>query len=108
MNKYKELNSNKILSDLDKEILNVIELFCKKQDLYFDYAINDDLTGVICFSNEYFLNFSDIVKDLKKDVPKGFILQWEEDTIVFNLFKDEDKQKFINYNSYLMGLRYDN
>jgi hypothetical protein len=47
---------------------------------------------------------SDIILDITTNQPVGFILDWQSDGVDFNLLKD--KTEYINYNSYIMGLRY--
>ena len=78
-----------------------IKEFCDKQDLYFEYAVLDDLGGMLCFSNEYFINFDNIRLDIDEDAPKGLILDWHEKSL-----KHYEK-KNINYYSYLKGARYE-
>lgn len=77
-----------------------IEEFCKKHDRYFDYAVADDMGGIICISNEYFFNFNDIRFDIDNDCPKELIFQWQDDCL-------ENDPKYINYQSYFKGLRFE-
>jgi hypothetical protein len=47
---------------------------------------------------------SDIILDITTNQPVGFILDWQNDGVDYNLFKDNTEH--INYKSYTMGLRY--
>ena len=97
-----------------KKIINLHQLFCnyliksfaKKQDLQFDGWVGDDIGNVSCFSGEYYFNLSDIILDLKTKQPKGFILQWHIEYLEFNVSKEIEEHKNINYKSYIMGLRF--
>lgn len=82
-----------------------VQKFCNKQDLVFDYWIGDEIGGLACFNEEYFFNLSDIIQDLIKKQPKGFILEWYEEGVDYNL--SNEKVQHINYKSYIMGLRYE-
>ena len=82
-----------------------VNLFCEKQDLEFSYWVADEIGGIACFIDEYFFNLSDIILDMNSNQPKGLILDWQNDGVDFNMFKETPK--YINYKSYTMGLRYD-
>lgn len=81
---------------LDKILKEYIKKFEKKQNLNFDFAVSEDLMGVICFSDSYFINITDVVYDIDTDQSKGLILEWIE------YYVDGNN---INYYSYSKGLR---
>ena len=89
---------------MKEKLKEAIELYIKefeaKHEIYFDSAIGDDLMGVLDFGCTYFFNISDIVEDIDNNYPKGLILDWNEHTV-------ENHPKYINLNSYAMGLRYE-
>lgn len=82
--------------ELEIVINKYTEAFCKKQECYADGWIANDNLGINCFADCY-LSINDIVLDIDSKAPKGEIFKWYWDNI--------DAEKFINYNSYLMGLR---
>ena len=61
---------------LENILKEYIRLFCKKQDLEFDFAVLDDYLDVICFGYETFISMSDIVYDIDNKIPKGVIKDW--------------------------------
>ena len=95
------LSIKQIKFNFDHSVKQVVRLFEEKQELDFEFFVNDDHSGVACFSNEYYFNIKDICKDVFEEQPKGLIVQWQEDCIKY------ENQK-INYNSYAMGLRFKN
>jgi hypothetical protein len=81
-----------------------VQKFCNKQGLEFDGWVAEEVNGVASFTCQYFFNLNEIVLDLTTKQPKGFILDWQNDVTDFNMGKDE--KEYINYKSYIMGLRY--
>lgn len=94
MKKYDKLKEKYV-----KSCNEIVELFCKKQDLDFKFWVGD-VVGEVAGCGSYYFYLSDIILDLDKDLEKGFIFEWYHTS--FN-----SKQKYINYNSYIMGLRYE-
>ena len=75
----------------------LIEVFCEKQELDFDYQVTDNPAEIASFNLEIFLNISDIYHDLVTDQPKGLIIEWYWDRI--------EKNHNINYYAYTIGAR---
>lgn len=91
--------SKKLLENYEKAVLDIIEGFCKKQGLEFEYWAGDCVGEIACFG-DIFLNFDDIVHDLKNNAPKGLIIDW--------YFEQSDNEnQIINYRSYIMGARFE-
>jgi len=65
---------------LDKVLKKYLKKFCKKHDMEFEYAVGDDLMGVICL-NDFYFNINDIIYDIDNDLPKHIIFSWYEATI---------------------------
>lgn len=82
----------------------LVERFCIKQNLIFDGWVGNEDGGIAGFASQYFFNISDIILDLKNKQSKGFILEWQSDGVDYNMFNE--KQEYINYKSYISGLRY--
>lgn len=80
----------------DAEML-IIKAFEKKQG----YEFTGYSGGLITFIDEYFFSIDDIIQDLQTKQKKGFIFKWFDECI-----ENYGKQQ-INYNSYIMGLRFD-
>jgi hypothetical protein len=74
-----------------------VKKFCKKQDMCYEGWVGDVIGGIVCI-NDFYFNFSDIVLDIDTKQPKGFIIDWYYDNI-------EVDDTYINYSSYIMGLR---
>ena len=102
-----EKAQNKILTNLEKSIQSVINAFCHKHEIEFDYSVSDDLTGVLCFGDNFF-NLSDIYFDLKENKPKGKIIEWQNYLTDYNIKTNGNHtNQFIRFNSYCMGARFD-
>jgi len=86
--------------ELDKIIKKYISEFEKKNNLVFEFAVDDDLLGVLSFGSVYYFNTSDVIYDIDNDLPKGQIIEWLESNL--------EKEKFINLKSYSKGLRHNN
>lgn len=84
-------------SQLNKILKKYIELFEKKQELKFEFAVSDDLMGIINFGDVLYFNITDIVYDIDTNQPKGLIINW--------LYDNLDSDKKINFYSYSKGLR---
>jgi hypothetical protein len=82
----------------------IVAVFCEKQELYFDYWIIDDVGGVAAFGDYYF-SMDEILLDLSTEQEKYFILEYHDANVEFNMGKDDPK--FINYKSYISGLRHE-
>lgn len=90
--------NKKLLENYEKAVNEIIDYFCEKQDLDFEYWAGDCVGEVACFG-DIFLNFDDIIHDLKNDAPKGLIIDW--------YFEQLDNERInINYRSYIMGARF--
>lgn len=85
--------------NLETSVNAIVNFFAEKQGLYFDFFVGDDINGVACFSNEYYINISDVCFDVFSNQPKRLITQWQEEYL-------ENKNKTINYQSYAKGLRF--
>jgi hypothetical protein len=81
-----------------------VRKFANKQDIDFDGWVGNTVGGIAVFINQYFFNLSDIILDLNTKQPKGLILEWYNANTDFNI--GNDKPIYINYNSYIKGLRH--
>lgn len=93
----------KLRDKLDNILKEYIRLFEEKHEVFFDYAIRDDLTGVLCFG-EYLFAVGDVIYDIDNDLPKNLIFQWQDDS--FDSIINPQHAK-INLKSYAMGLRFE-
>lgn len=94
-----------ILNEYETICNEIVEKFAKKQDYSEWYWIGKQVGGAIDFNQSYTFSFDEIVLDMKTKQPKGFIQQWQDDSLEFN--QEREHWQWINYNSYIMGLRYD-
>lgn len=91
--------NKKLLKNYEKAVNDIIDYFCEKQGLYFEYWVGDCVGEIACFE-DIFLNFDDIIHDLKNNAPKGLIIDW-----YFEQLKNKNQR--INYRSYIMGARFE-
>ena len=78
---------------LEKVLKQYIKEFEKKQDLTFEFAVDDNLMEVISFGYFYFVNMSDIIYDIDNNIKENIIVEWLEYTI--------QEKDYINYRTYL-------
>ena len=100
-----EKTLNKSIVNFEKSIHSMINVFCHKHGTYFDYAVGDDLSGVLCFGDNFF-NIGDVYFDLKENKPKGLIIEWQNYLTDYRI--KTNTEKFINFDSYCMGARFEN
>ena len=79
-----------------------VEVFCKKQEMYFDGWIGHIVGEMGCFG-DYYLSIQDIILDIQTNQKKGLILDWHNDGVEHAL---NGKEGHINYASYIKWLRY--
>ena len=94
----------KIREKLDDILKEYIRLFEEKHEVFFDYAVGDDLMGLLCFG-DYLFTTKDVIYDIDNDLPKNLIFQWQDDS--FDSIINPQHKK-INLQSYAMGLRFEN
>jgi hypothetical protein len=82
----------------------IVAVFCEKQDMDFDYWAAGDV-GSIGFFGDYCFSVDEILLDLSTEQEKYFILEYHDANVEFNMGKDDPK--FINYKSYISGLRHE-
>ena len=104
MKKLNKMSNDELQTQYENVCNEYVRRFCEKQDMEFDGWVGNEVGGIAGFASQYFFNMSDIILDMSTNQPVGFILDWQSDGVDFNLFKD--KTEYINYNSYIMGLRY--
>lgn len=98
---------NKLKFKLEKVLKEYISAFEKKHDVEMEFAVNDDLMGVISFGSINYFNIADIIYDIDNNLEKGLIFCWVEDVVDFNSLKETKHQKYINLHSYAHGMRYE-
>lgn len=94
-----------ILNEYETICNEIVEKFAKKQDYSEWYWIGKQVGGAIDFNQSYTFSFDEIVLDMKTKQRKGFIQQWQDDGLEYN--QGQEHPRWINYNSYIMGLRYE-
>ena len=100
----RELTNDQLRKEWEEILMGYIRKFEEKHDVELQYAVDDDIMGVLDFGDVYFFNTTDVVYDIDHDLPKGLILQWAEDSADDN--KNPTRQT-INLQSYAMGLRFE-
>lgn len=93
----------KIREKLDDILKEYIRLFEEKHEVFFDYAVGDDLMGLLCFG-DYLFTTRDVIYDIDNDLPKNLIFQWRDDS--FDSSKNPQHAE-INLQSYARGLRFE-
>jgi hypothetical protein len=104
MKKLKKLTIDELQDHYENICNEYIRRFSKKQEIEFDGWVGNEVGDIASFICQYFFNVSDIMLDLSTHQPVGLILDWQSEGVDYNMFND-DKQ-YINYKSYIMGLRY--
>ncbi|GIJ96581.1 hypothetical protein CAPN001_11500 [Capnocytophaga stomatis] len=99
------MKNEQILKNFEKASIQLVEAFAEKQELDFEGFVGDDPAGVACFSWSYFFNISDIYHDLKTNQPKDLIIEWHDESA--ERTSQDDNPKWINYQSWTMGKRYE-
>ena len=103
MNKQENIEEQ-LRKELEETLMAYIRLFEEKHDVKLQYAVDDNIMGVLDFGYVYFFNTTDVVYDIDHNLPKGLILQWAEDSV------DDSKnpaRQTINLHSYAKGLRFE-
>lgn len=72
-------------------LMGYIRKFEKKHDVKLQYAVDDDIMGVLNFCDAYFFDATDVVYDIDHNLPKEMILDWYNDTIDY--YKNPTKEK---------------
>ena len=88
---------------LDNILKEYIRLFEEKHEIFFDYAVGDDLMGLLCFG-DYLFTTRDVIYDIDNDLPKNLIFRWQDDS--FDSLKNP-KHREMNFQTYAMGLRFE-
>ncbi len=106
-----KMSKNKFtLDEVEQSIHNLVKQFILKHfDLededeenifyYLDVSFTRDNIFDVVSIADYWLNMSDIYHDMKKDIPKGKILEWHDEVVDRAL----DGNKHINFSSYCMN-----
>ena len=94
----------KIREKLDDILKEYIRLFEEKHEVFFDYAVGDDLMGLLCFG-EYLFTARDVIYDIDNDLSKNLIFQWQDDS--FDSLKNPQNRE-MNFQTYSRGLRFEN
>lgn len=92
----------KEIKNYDKAIVDIIDVFCKKQDVEFSYSVG----GLFCFIEQYFFSIHDIIFDLKSKQKKGTILEWDNYLVNTNIGSSKHPYT-ISYEAYCKGYRYE-
>lgn len=93
----------KYITDFDKAAKLMIDMFCTKHDTDVEYIKENDPTDVLCF-NDNFFTLSEIYYDLKENIPKRLIFEWQDYITEHQIINDHTK--YINFESYCMGARF--
>ena len=78
---------------LEKVLKQYIKEFEKKQDLTFEFAVDDDLMTSIFFENGIHFYMTDVIYDIDNNIKENIIIEWLEYTL--------QEKDYINYRTYL-------
>ena len=93
----------KLRNKLDSILKEYIRLFEEKHEVFFDYAVGDDLMGLLCFG-DYLFTTKDVINDIDNNQPKKLIIQWQDDS--FDSLKNPQHRE-MNFQTYARGLRFE-
>lgn len=97
--------TKELIESYDLSCNNIVDKFTSKHGLEFDGWVGNEVGGIACFNCQYHFGISDIILDLKTNQKKWFILKWQDESVEHCI--NNEKNNWINYQSYIMGLRYD-
>lgn len=86
-----ELINNHLRKEWEEILMGYIRKFEKKHDVKLQYAVDDDIMGILNFGDAYFFDATDVVYDIDHNLPKEMILDWYNDTIDY--YKNPTKEK---------------
>lgn len=95
------MKTEKLKKDYEKACMNYIKAFEKKHEVYFEFWIANRVGEVASFGDIFTFHFSDVKFDIDNNAEKGKIFEWHE----YCLEIYRKKERFVNYQSYLMGAR---
>lgn len=99
-------NKTKILSSVNKSIVDLVNFFLFKQGFFeeidgcveiFDYEFVSDVLSMIEVS-DYYINISDILLDIKSDIPSRVYLKYYD----YSLEQALSSEHTISYFTYLL------
>ena len=91
--------TSKVLIGRYEAICNkIIEEFREKQGLEFNGWIGECVGDIASFNTIYFFSMSDIILDLRENIQKGKILEWQDDNL--SLYAEREEW-YINYKTYV-------
>ena len=90
----------KVIENVNKAIEELVNVFCEKQDLDFDFWVVDNPTTTASFNSMYFFSLDDIYFDIKTKQPKHRIIEYQDKCVDNNNFN-------VNYYSYCLGKEID-
>ena len=102
----KTLRLNQLKKQYEFVCNEYVKKFANKQGVEFDGWVADEVGVVASFISQYFFNMTDIVLDINTKQKAGLILEWQSMSVEYNLLKSESERNFINYHSYIKGVRY--
>ena len=88
--KHKKLKRN-----LEKAVKDYIRAFEKKQEVHFDYAVADDILGVLCFG-DLSIDLEDIIYDINSKQPPERIIEW----IDYSFGEAIKNRPYMNYKNW--------
>lgn len=96
----------KLIENYEKSCNAIAREFSRKQGFDEDdlFWVGGEVGGIASFIEQYYFGMDDIILDLSTSQKKYFILNWQEDGTDYNI--RTNKTDFINYKSYIQGLRY--
>ena len=87
----------------EKVCLEYVNVFCKKQDFYFDGWVGNDVGG-IALCSDFFFNFHDIVWDINTNQKKGEIIKWYD--YILDRHSQNKTEPSMTYYSWTKGFRF--
>ncbi len=96
------MKTQKLITRYKDTRQKVIQAFCDKHGLQFQYWAGNGFTEKVAFNDLYYFDLKDIIGDLEVNAPKGDIIKWYLD----NQKAIENNIPTIDYYSYaIFGLR---
>jgi len=95
---------SKIIDNLIANYNNACEKLIKKFVQKHKYEFAYSIGSIYCFIDQYYFDIDDIIYDLKEDLPKDLIFQWQDDSI--KAYEVNGQLNKISLENYSKGVRY--
>ena len=95
--------TTKLRKDLDTALMAYVKKFERIHGVEHEWALNDDLMGILFFGDHCF-SINDVIYDVEHKLPVHLIFEWQDAGMAAHI---AGNKKTINLHSYAKGMRYE-